>query len=79
MPLYAKVDREACIACGLCQMLAPTLFDYDADGLASYTPDHNTGTTPLTGAQAIVFRRAYTRCPTGAIHRQAAPFSSDEP
>ena len=74
MPLYAKVDREACIACGLCQMLAPELFDYDHNGIASFTPDGNTGTLPLDEVATIDFKLAYTRCPTGAIKRSDHPF-----
>ncbi|WP_179395365.1 ferredoxin [Lacticaseibacillus absianus] len=74
MPLYAKVDRAACIACGRCQMLAPELFTYDTEGIASVTLDANTGTQPLTPAQAIDFKLAYTRCPTGAIERRETPF-----
>ena len=77
-PLYAQVDRDACIACGLCQMLAPELFDYDANGIASYTPDQNTGSIPLTPAQAILFKKAFSRCPTGAIQHSNRPFEPKE-
>ncbi|WP_338216077.1 ferredoxin [Lacticaseibacillus salsurivasis] len=74
-PVYAHVDRAACIACGLCQMLAPKLFEYDQEGIASYCPDGNTGTLPLTGEQLIDFKLAYRRCPTGAIQRSEQPFT----
>ncbi|MFD1428852.1 ferredoxin [Lacticaseibacillus mingshuiensis] len=76
--VYAKVDREMCIACGLCQMLAPTLFSYDADGIASYQPDSNTGSVPLDAAQQVAFKIAYRRCPTHAITRSDQPFSADQ-
>lgn len=76
--LYAKVDREACIACGLCQMLAPKLFAYDENGIASYQPDHNTGTQPLDDVASIDFKIAYRRCPTNAIKRSDHPFPADD-
>lgn len=78
-PLYAQVDRDACIACGLCQMLAPELFDYDENGIASYIPDQNTGSKPLTPAQAILFKKAFSRCPTGAIQHAEHPFATEKP
>ena len=64
MALYGRVERPECIACGLCQMLAPALFDYDQAGIAYYKPDRNTGTEPLNDQATIDFRLAYQRCPT---------------
>lgn len=61
-PVYAHVDRAACIACGLCQMLAPKLFDYDSEGIASYHPDGNTGTKPVDPADLIDLKIAFRRC-----------------
>ena len=55
-------------------MLAPKLFDYDTNGIASYTPDHNTGTKPLDEAAAADFKIAFQRCPTGAIEHRPTPF-----
>ncbi|MFD1486260.1 ferredoxin [Lacticaseibacillus baoqingensis] len=79
MPLYAHVDQDACIACGLCQMLAPALFDYDENGIASYRPDHNTGSLALSAQQLQAFKLAYQRCPTGAITRGQQPFAPTRP
>ncbi|KRL43968.1 hypothetical protein FD01_GL001422 [Lacticaseibacillus manihotivorans DSM 13343 = JCM 12514] len=59
-------------------MLAPELFDYDANGIASYTPDQNTGSISLTPAQAILFKKAFSRCPTGAIQHSDQPFEPKE-
>ncbi|WP_461213232.1 ferredoxin [Lacticaseibacillus sp. GG6-2] len=76
MSLYAHVNQDACIACGLCQMLAPKLFNYNVDGIASYTPDHNTGTLPLDDQATAAFKIAFSRCPTGAIEHSNEPFTS---
>jgi ferredoxin len=56
-------------------MLAPDLFDYDANGIASYSPDHNTGSQPLSTQATAAFKQAYQRCPTGAIQRRDRPFT----
>lgn len=74
-PVYARVNQPACIACGLCQMLAPNLFTYDQAGIASYALDDNTGTQALSDTALIDFTIAYRRCPTGAIERKATPFN----
>lgn len=75
--LYSRVIPERCIACGLCQLKAPTLFDYDADGVAFFKPDQNQGQVPIDNPRdQIAFKSAYTACPTGAIVRQSTPFSS---
>ncbi|MFC6171512.1 ferredoxin [Loigolactobacillus jiayinensis] len=72
--MYSRVQRDACIACGLCQLCAPELFNYDAEGIAYYRPDHNQGTTPIPPEQLTAFKQAYRQCPTGAIKRQTQPF-----
>lgn len=75
--LYSQVIPERCIACGLCQLKAPDLFDYDQEGIAFFKPDHNQGTTPIEDhKERIAFKTAYTACPTGAIVRQSTPFLS---
>lgn len=76
MALYGRVERPECIACGLCQMLAPALFDYDEAGIAYYKPDRNTGTKPLDDHAKIDFRLAYQRCPIHAIKRSDHPFNT---
>ena len=55
MALYGRVERPECIACGLCQMLAPALFDYDEAGIAYYKPDRNTGTSHWMIMQKLIF------------------------
>ncbi|MCX2455588.1 ferredoxin [Lacticaseibacillus nasuensis] len=79
MTLYAKVQQDACIACGLCQLAAPSLFSYDANGIASYAPDHNTGSQPVADVAQVAFKLAYTRCPTHAIKRSNQPFPAPPP
>lgn len=73
--IYATVACAECIACGICQIKAPTLFDYDEEGIARMLHDENTGKIPLTTEQLKDFLAAYRQCPTGAIKRSSFPFS----
>lgn len=71
---YTRVVPEECIACGLCQLKAPELFDYDENGIAYVKIDNNQGSQPIPAALLAQFKDAYTTCPTGAIKRQKQPF-----
>ena len=73
-PIYGKVDCESCIACGICQLKASNLFEYDADGIAFIKQDNNTGILPIPEQEIETFKEAYTHCPTGAIKRKNSPF-----
>lgn len=73
--LYSKVQQERCIACGLCQLKAPQLFDYDLAGIAYFKPDKNTGTKPINDPKDLIdFKVAYRQCPTHAILKSDDPF-----
>lgn len=65
--MNVNIVPEKCIACGLCQVLAPDVFDYTDDGIVIFStcptqqslmlPDHLTNQTIS----------AYKKCPTRAI------------
>lgn len=74
---YTKINKPACIACGLCQICAPSLYEYDEDGIAYTIKDENKGIVPVEENEMESFRNAYTHCPTGAILRSDEPFSED--
>lgn len=71
---YTKIERESCIACGLCQLIAPNLYEYDENGIAYTVQDNNAGITPILEDEFDSFKKAYTSCPTGAIKRSTTPF-----
>lgn len=75
--MYTKVLSEQCIACGLCQLKAPDIFEYDEDGIAYVKLDNNWGTKEIPLPLMAQFKDAYTACPTGAIQRRNAPFPKD--
>ena len=70
--IYGKVDCESCIACGICQLKASNLFEYN--GIAFMKHEDNTGTLPIPEQEMEAFKEAYTHCPTGAIKRKNSPF-----
>ncbi|MGY3724046.1 ferredoxin [Granulicatella balaenopterae] len=73
--LYACVNQEECIACGLCQLKSPALFDYNEEGLAFITLDQNLGQAAIPSPLTDEFKQAYVHCPTGAIKRSNQPFN----
>lgn len=73
--MYTKVNRIECIACGLCQLKAPEIFDYDAEGIAFSKLDANHGQVAIPTEAMAHFKAACQNCPTGAIKRQTQPFN----
>jgi ferredoxin len=61
------LEKENCIACGLCQAIAQNIFDYDEDGIVKFlTSEKHTLKLPLSDELV----EAIKRCPVHAIHRQ---------
>lgn len=58
---------EQCIACGICQLKAPELFEYDDEGIAYFRNQVNPYQLDLSEHNLPDFREALTHCPTGAI------------
>lgn len=59
--MTAKVDKSACIGCGLCSSICPNVFQMEDDGLAGVyanpVPDDDKGSV----------QEACDNCPVGAI------------
>lgn len=75
---YTKVNQDSCIACGLCQIISPALFDYTSEGIAFTKVDLNAGDVPIPDEHFHSFLAAYRKCPTGAILRSESPFPPTE-
>ncbi len=71
---YTYVDKETCIACGLCGALAPDIYDYDDEGLAYVLIDNNTGQTEIPEQLVDDMNDAHENCPTGSIKIKSKPF-----
>lgn len=58
---------EKCIACGLCQVLAPDIFDYTPDGIVIFSDDPSANNLIIPAEFAEQGMSAYRECPTRAI------------
>lgn len=56
-----RIDKDACIGCGLCNSICPEVFDWDDDGKMKTV----VGEVP-EGLEELV-QEAVVSCPTGAI------------
>ena len=67
MSLLCKLVPERCIACGLCQIEAPDIFDYYEEGIYLFAqePEAHQKFVSQTDEEAV--RKAYQKCPVRAI------------
>ncbi|KAB8138366.1 ferredoxin [Gracilibacillus oryzae] len=73
MPYYTWVDKETCIACGVCGATASRIFDYDDEGLAFSKLDSNSATIPVPADDESDFIDAFESCPTESIKKSSTP------
>lgn len=67
MPQLCKLEPERCIACGLCAVYAPTIFDYDEEGIVLFAQDSSAHQQFIQKNQKEQVLSAYKKCPTRAI------------
>lgn len=65
--MLCKIIPEKCIACGLCQLKAPAVFDYDLDGLVVFKQDSSAKEQCVPPEWQETALAAYRKCPTRAI------------
>ncbi|MHC5374549.1 ferredoxin [Enterococcus sp. LJL120] len=58
---------EKCIACGLCQIVAPEIFDYDDDGIVLFKQEPEAQQQFIAEAARPALLEAYRKCPVRAI------------
>ncbi|MGY3765210.1 ferredoxin [Vagococcus vulneris] len=67
--MICKIIPEKCIACGLCQIKAPAVFDYYDNGIVKFKDTdekiHIISTTKDNLSHDLL--EAYKHCPTRAI------------
>ena len=74
MAHFTYVDKETCIACGLCGALAPEIYDYDDEGIAYVLLDNNMGKAKVPDYLVDDMNDAYESCPTESIKVKLVPF-----
>ena len=60
--MRAKVDRDACISCGLCESICPEVFELDDESISVVKVD------PIPEEYEDCTKEAEDECPTDAIH-----------
>ncbi|MGX6961135.1 ferredoxin [Vagococcus xieshaowenii] len=65
--MLTKIIPEKCIACGLCQLKAPDIFDYTADGIVIFQEDDQLLEKTIPSELEAQCLAAYKKCPTRAI------------
>lgn len=63
--MEVKIDRDGCIACGLCEQTCPEVFAIAQDGLAEVHRQPDTDETRAGAAAAA------DGCPVSVIHTEA--------
>lgn len=64
--MICKIIPKKCIACGLCQIKAPTIFDYYDDGIVKLIDSENKEFLVSEDLPEDLLA-AYRSCPTRAI------------
>lgn len=65
--MIVELLPEKCIACGLCQVLAPDVFDYTDDGIVIFAKAPTKLKLSLQETSVSQGMAAYKQCPTRAI------------
>ncbi len=60
--MRAKVDRDACISCGLCESVCPDVFELDDESISVVKVD------PVPAEFEDCAQEAADECPTDAIY-----------
>ncbi|WP_207940072.1 ferredoxin [Enterococcus sp. DIV2402] len=66
MSQLCKIIPERCIACGLCAIYAPNIFDYDEEGIVLFAQEPEAHQQFIQDEQDTVLK-AYQKCPVRAI------------
>ncbi|BDP87565.1 hypothetical protein EfmAA818_11610 [Enterococcus faecium] len=67
MSLLCKLVPERCIACGLCQIEAPDIFDYDEEGIVLFAQVLVAKKRFVMPEEETYVKKAYQKCPVRAI------------
>ncbi|KAF1298093.1 ferredoxin [Enterococcus sp. JM4C] len=62
-----QIIPERCIACGICELLAPAVFDYDDEGIVRFVEEPNATHQFIPEAEESAVLEAYRKCPVRAI------------
>lgn len=78
MELLCKIKPDLCIACGLCAIYAPAIFDYDEDGILLFKEEPEAHQQFVRQKQQAAVQKAAGKCPVRAILLERLPESNTE-
>jgi len=67
MSRLCKILPEHCIACGLCALYAPDIFDYNENGIVLFAQEIGASQQFIHENEAAAVIKAYKECPVHAI------------
>lgn len=67
MARLCKIVPERCIACGLCAVYAPDIFEYDEEGIVLFKQEPEAHQQFVQPAEEAAVIKAYQKCPVRAI------------
>lgn len=65
--MQCKIIPEECIACGLCQLIAPSVFDYDDNGIVQFVDEPHATHEFIPKTAETSVRQAAKECPAHVI------------
>lgn len=65
--MQCQLIPEKCIACGLCQVYAPTIFDYDDNGIVLFKNEPEARQQFVPESEQADVLKSYRKCPVRAI------------
>lgn len=65
--MHCKIIPENCIACGLCQIYAPEIFDYNDEGIVLLKKEPHKLQQIISSEERENVLIAYRKCPVRAI------------
>lgn len=68
--MECQIIPEKCIACGLCQVYAPAIFDYDEEGIVVFVANEQARQITIDASDLPTWddvTKAYRKCPVRAI------------
>ena len=67
MSVKCAIIPENCIACGLCQVISPEIFDYNDEGIILFKQEPEALHQFIDTSHLNSVKKAYRKCPVRAI------------
>ena len=74
--MQSRLVPEKCIACGLCQVYAPNIFDYDDHGIVLFKDEPHARQQFIPENERENVLKAYRKCPTRNNKKMSAKLFS---